>query len=314
MEAGYDYLLVNRRFGIVQRIFRSIGENPLPYAGAALVVLGLIGVLIGSLFFFVFDKSTEDLENELVASVQTTPQPSGELSQARRETPTPPPATAAPLEPAAPRPTQPPVTELSADLARQAGLYPGENLKAAYWSEPIDFQPTLPLGDWLDGFTPLSPSEVAAVGQLPIPTRLIIPSIDVESDVKQLSILNLGNSRAYETPDNVVGHIPASANPGEAGSTWLFGHLESPIRGEGNVFAQLPEIPSMLRRGDDVYAVVENGSEQYLYRIVESKVVPQDQLSLTDDGSPQLLMVTCVPRFVYDHRLIVRGVLEGVKS
>ena len=80
------------------------------------------------------------------------------------------------------------------------------------------------------------------------------------------------------------------------------------------MFAQLPEIPSMLRRGDDVYAVVENGSEQYLYRIVESKVVPQDQLSLTDDGSPQLLMVTCVPRFVYDHRLIVRGVLEGVKT
>ena len=65
MEAGYDYLLVNRRFPRLRRIVRLINENPLPYAGAALVVLGLIGVLIGSLFFFVFDKSTEELEEEL---------------------------------------------------------------------------------------------------------------------------------------------------------------------------------------------------------------------------------------------------------
>ena len=313
MEAGYDYLLVNRRFRRLRRIVRLINENPLPYAGAALVVLGLIGVLIGSLFFFVFDKSTEELEEELNVALPTAT-PDVLATVRRTPTPLPPAPTVAPSQQVAPRPTPPPVTNLSSDLAREAGLYPGENLKATYWSEPVSFEPTLPIGDWLAEFTPVAAPDVAAVGQLDGPTRLIIPSIDVESSVRPLSILSLGNSAAWETPNNVVGHIPVTANPGESGSTWLFGHLESPIRGEGNVFAQLPEIPSLLRRGEDVYAVVENGTESYLYRIVESSVVPQEDLTLTDDGSPQLLMVTCVPRLIYDHRLVIRGILEGVKS
>ena len=132
------------------------------------------------------------------------------------------------------------------------------------------------------------PQRPAGLGQLPRPTRLIIPSIDVDSAIVQLRILDLGNYQQYDTPNNVVGHIPESANPGEEGSIWLFGHLESPIRNEGNVFAQLPEIPTMLRRGDEVYAVVENGSESFLYRIVESRVIPQEQLTLTYETAPQL--------------------------
>ena len=308
MEAGYDYLLVNRRFRLFHRIVRSVSKNPLPYAGATLVALGLIGVLIGSLFFFVFDKPTEVLKDEMDAVAQATPAPPV-LATVRQETPTPPPTPPpATAQPAVQPPAPQPVSELSGDLAPLARLYPGEGLKASCWTDPSACEPSIPV--FIDD---VLPRPLVPLGQLPAPTRLIIPSIDVDSDIKQLRILDLGNSRAYETPSNVVGHIPASANPGEAGSTWLFGHLESPIRGEGNVFAQLPEIPSMLRRGDEVFAVVENGSESYVYRIVESKVVPQEELSLTG-AEGQLLMVTCVPRFIYDHRLIVRGVLEGVKS
>ncbi len=323
MEAGYDYLLSNRNLRRIRLAVRKIRENPLPYAGAALIVLGLTGVLIGSLFFFVFEKSSEELEDELAAVASSAPQPRGELSQARESTPEPGspvgpaspvtvvfPAQPASAQPASAQPASAPVTELSPNLASQAGLFPGENLKSDYWSESTTYEPAAHYVA-LDGFTKVDPADL---GQLPAPTRLLIPSIDVKSDVRQLRVLNLGTSVSWETPDNVVGHIPVTANPGEAGSAWMFGHLESPIRGEGNVFGKLPEIPAMLRRGDDVYAVVENGSDQYLYRIVESKVVPQDELSMTDDGTAQLLMVTCVPRFVYDHRLVVRAVLEGVKS
>ena len=322
MEAGYDYLLVDRP-PLLRRFLRDLGRNPLTLSGALLVVLGLVGILVGSLFFFVFDKSTGELEDELVAIAEPATTAgelaSGELAQARQPMPTPAQAVNVqqPVDPVAPVAAAVAITELSPDLAQQAGLYPGEALKASYWSDSVAFEPAVKIfclpGEPECEWQPVS--QVAAVGQLQSPTRLIIPSIDVDSNIEQLRILNLGNSSAWETPDNVVGHIPVTANPGEAGSTWLFGHLESPIRDEGNVFAQLPEIPGLIRRGnEDLYAVVENGSESYLYRIVESRVVPQEQLRLTDDGTPQLLMVTCVPRFIYDHRLVVRGVLEGIKS
>lgn len=316
MEAGYDYLLANRRLRFVRLLLRRIRQNPLPYAGAALVVLGLTGVLVGSLFFFVFEKSTEELQEELSAVAPPASEPDAKLSLAREEEAEPASALAV-LPPAgqgAAGPPSPPVSELSPELAKQAGLFPGEDVPPGVWHEPIVHTPTDSLADLIGGFTPVDPATVASVGQLPIPTKLFIPSINVESDVKQLRVLNFGSSVSWETPDNVVGHIPITANPGESGSTWLFGHLESPIQGEGNVFGQLPDLPAMIRRGDDIYAVVDNGADQYLYRIVESKVVPQSELQLTDDGTPQLFMVTCVPRFVYDHRLVVRGVLEGVKG
>ncbi len=311
MEAGYDYLLINRR-GFLQRLSRSIGQNPLLYSIGALVIMGVIGAVVASLVLFVFSGSTDDVAPDVVATPVPTPAIEAPTPQV---TPTPAPTPAlAPVEPAPAPPVA--VSELSSDLAREAILFPGNALKASHWAELAAFVPTA--GDICTPGDPdcewSVPQGVSALGQLPAPTRLIIPSIDVDSDVMQLRILDLGNYRQYETPNNVVGHIPESANPGETGSTWLFGHLESPIRDEGNVFAQLPEIPAMLRRGDEVFAVMENGTESYLYRIIDSRVVPQAQLSLNYESSPQLLMVTPVPRNVYDHRLIVRGELVGVKS
>ena len=304
--------------------------------------MGLAVVLAASLFFLVFDKSTEELEGALNATAPTaTQQPlasaGGELAQARQDqlatpapTPTPPsdsPATessatpeAAAASPSAaatpdpPAPAQPAMVQLPPNVISGARFYPGEALKAVYWSNPLAFEPTPPIEEFIRPYRPVPPEAIAGLGELPVPTRLIIPSIDVESRIEELQILSLGNSQAYETPKNVVGHIPETANPGEGGSTWLFGHLESPIRNEGNVFAQLPKIPSLLRRGEEVFVVVENGTQSYLYRIVESKVVPQEELVLSDHGSSELVLVTCVPRFIYDHRLIIRAELVGVKG
>lgn len=206
------------------------------------------------------------------------------------------------------------MVQLPDNVISGAHLYPGEALKAVYWSNPIAFEPRPAIEDFIRPYLPVTPEAIAGLGELPAPTRLIIPSIDVESEIQQLRILNLGNNQAYETPKNVVGHIPETANPGEGGSTWLFGHLESPIRNEGNVFAQLPKIPSLLRRGEEVFAVVESGAQSYLYRIVESKVVPQQELELSDNGSSELVLVTCVPRFIYDHRLIITAELVGIQG
>ena len=166
----------------------------------------------------------------------------------------------------------------------------------------------------LQGFERFDSSLAAPVGTLSVPSKIIIPSIGVDSLVTGLKILDVGNSRAYETPKHVVGHIPELANPGETGSAWFFGHLESPIAGEGNVFYNLPGIPNFLREGRAIYAIVESGSTAYLYQIVETQVVNQNDMEMYDTGRPTIHLVTCVPRFVYDHRLIVTGELVGIRT
>ena len=216
---------------------------------------------------------------------------------------------ALPLPPAA---DTAPLVSPSAIEAQQ--LFPGNAIKAAYWSDPLRYEPdSYIVSTLIKSFRPIGPNDVAAVGTLPAPTRIILPSVGVDSEVTGLRVLDLGDSRAYETPKHVVGYIPEAASPGENGSAWFFGHLESPIAGEGNVFYNLPKIPDQLRDGQDVYAVVENETASYLYRITETRVVHQDDMKLYDTGGPTIHLVSCVPRFVYDHRLIVTGELVGVK-
>ena len=305
MEAGYDYLLINRRSRAMRRM--------LPIAGVGVVLLALVGVLVWSLFAFVFDGSSEEPEGT-VGTVSATPLPQPTTaSPGQTATPTPAVTTVAPPQPVIPTPPPTPVPALPSELARVVGLYPGASIKAADWADLLGARGPITLIDEV----PWEEATPAAVGQLPQPTRLIIPSIDVDSSVQQLTIAN----NVIEPPQNAVGHIPTTANPGEAGSVWLIGHLESPIRGEGNVFAQLPELPSKLRGIDrqEVFAVMENGTESYRYRLIDSQVIPQeaftiDYLALRNDGSAQLFLVTAVPRGVYDQRLVVRGVLEGVRS
>ena len=166
----------------------------------------------------------------------------------------------------------------------------------------------------LQGFEPFDSSLAAPVGTLSVPSKIMIPSIGVDSLMTGLKILDVGNSRAYETPKHVVGYIPERANPGEMGSAWFFGHLESPIAGEGNVFYNLPGIPNFLREGRAVYAIVESGPTAYLYQIVETQVVNQNDMKMYETGRSTIHLVTCVPRFVYDHRLIVTGELVGIRS
>ena len=203
---------------------------------------------------------------------------------------------------------------LSPEAIAAQVLYPGEVLNPVLWSNPLAGEAILGIPvPLLEEFQTVDLASVPPPKSLPAPTRITIPAIGVDSDVMSLQLLNLGDSRAYETPKNVVGHIPTTANAGELGTVWLFGHLESPIRGEGSVFSELPEIPRLLRQGVDVYVTLENGESTFLYRLVSSEVVHQDDLTLHEMGGASISLVTCVPRLVYDYRLVVAGELVGVK-
>jgi len=204
-----------------------------------------------------------------------------------------------------------------------SALYPAIYIHPKFWAQPLwaggepyVYNPANPDTTLPDGFRAVSATDDALRrGEGTLTSRITIPLIDVDSDIQELNILNLGDSRAYETPKHLVGHIPQSPNPGELGNAWYFGHLESPIKGEGNVFHRLPEIPDLLRDGDDVFVELEsvNGSI-YLYRTTRTEVMHEDELELYGSDTAQLTLVACVPRLVYDHRIVVTAELVGIKD
>ena len=197
-------------------------------------------------------------------------------------------------------------------------LYPGVKIHPKYWSESLWAgedtnwiqEDTLP-----EGFQPLSVNNYVSSPITETRAQHIrIPSIGVDSPVNELKIINLNNSSSYETPNNVVGHIPETSNPGELGNGWFFGHLESPVMGEGNVFGKLPQIPDYLRNGDTVYIMIDVGNKEYIYQATSSSVIHKDELHLFSSDDSRITLVTCVPRLVYDHRLLISAILIGVKN
>ena len=221
-------------------------------------------------------------------------------------TPTP---TEAPSPGGEPAPTPTP----AAPEPGLASLYPGSLLPARQWADP---RGTIALAQPdLAGFTPLSsvgqPLINGLVGQA---ERMLIPQLAVDSDVEELSIVNLASSAAFATPKFVVGHIPATPNPGSTGNGWYFGHLESPVEGEGNVFASLPRVADLLRDGEDVHVVLTAAGRDYLYAVSSVDLLHQSEMGLYDSDDARVTLVTCYPRLHYDHRLLVTAHLIGFRD
>ena len=306
--------------------------------GIALVAVGLL-LLMGVGAYYAYPAIARGKLDELNYSIETTaPLP----SEALRDGFAPP--DVAPLLPrletASQVSSRPPVELVSerVPLARVATLdtpadekpppslpassyesiYPGFRIHPKYWDQPLwagtdsysYLDTSLPDGyQTVLGQVISPPAGVAAVA-----SRIHIPLLRVDSAVSDLHILDLGDSRSYETPNNVVGHIPGTANPSDTGNGWYFGHLESPIRGEGNVFSRLPEIPELMKDGDPVYVTVESADGEFLYQVTDTRIVRPDDLRLYDADRAEITLVTCVPRLVYDHRLVVTAKLVGVKE
>lgn len=207
-------------------------------------------------------------------------------------------------------------------IERLAGVYAAVYADLAvhprYWHEPLRAAAEFGTTGLPEGFEQVSAldrdrfSAPRAAAR-----RLSIPAIGVDSDVEELAIVDLGDSRSYETPKNTIGHIPNTADPGELGNGWFFGHLESPFRGEGNVFHRLPEIAELLRHYSEVgegavYVVVESDAGEYLYQVIATQVVHASDLSLYETEGVYITLVTCVPRLDYTHRLLVTAKLVGV--
>ncbi|MCY4576390.1 MAG: sortase [Chloroflexi bacterium] len=150
-------------------------------------------------------------------------------------------------------------------------------------------------------------------GREPRPHHIIIPAIDLESNIIDLNIVWDGETTEWETADHAVGFHVGSATPGEIGNTVMSGHVNSPFAGEGSIFARLDEIAPLLRRGEIVDIIVTAGGDVFLYRATDTTVVLPEDVDVFDysDG-PTLSLVTCAPATTYSHRFIVNATLVGV--
>jgi sortase A len=142
------------------------------------------------------------------------------------------------------------------------------------------------------------PQKLPSVQALPA-KRLIVPTIGLDSKVIQLGThLDKRGQLAWETAPFAIGHHRGTAGPGQDGNMVLSGHISSP--NEGAIFHRLPD----LKVGEGV--IVATDERQYLYRVVDRKVVTPDEVSVmepTPDSTATL--ITCYPDGIYSHRLVV---------
>ena len=199
-------------------------------------------------------------------------------------------------------------------------LYNSENFRIPhpkYWGNPLSAgsDPYLPKKNFRPlGFLPLDDEKWKSVNVFSLPMQMSIPLVKIESSISELRIIDHGNHLAYETPNNVIGHIPKSANPAEIGNGWYFGHIESPIAKEGSVFHKLPKVATLLRDGEPVYITISSTETEFLYQVVSSLIIHKDELELYETKDHSITLVTCSNRPYYDHRQLVTGKLIGFKQ
>ena len=147
---------------------------------------------------------------------------------------------------------------------------------------------------------PISPEE--------LPSRLIIPKLEVDAEVQRLGVTSTGNMAA---PDNFtdVSWYKYGTVPGRRGSAVMAGHEDNAISLPG-VFYDLHK----LEIGDDIYVTREDG-ERLHFRVVEEVVYAYDdpepltKIFNRDDGT-YLNLITCAGDWVEsaktnDKRLVI---------
>ena len=295
MHAGYDYLLSPGR----------LKRNKIFYLSISFCLVGIILVVCGGLYYLMAWFNSPEAE-EFTVAIQEPVSDSLVYSNQSKE------ATVKNLN-KSDISVAPPEMPRSAILEQSVGY--GELSQLNNWANSDSYEPIIDKTNrLLEGFEPLDISQAQPIGSLRNTNRLIVPAIGINAPVHELTILDEGTTRRYESPNNIVGHIPESANPGEAGSSWFFAHMESPIIGEGSLFFNLPLIPSLLSKGENIHIIAEDNLQQHLYLVTSTEIIRESDMKLYNAGWAAIHLVTCVPRLAYDHRLIVTGELIGLKN
>lgn len=208
-----------------------------------------------------------------------------------------------------------PVIEDDATLiGRFASLYPGEQVNPRYWDNP-DWAGSEPFRgpDLPEGYeATLRPGFGLPPGASTLPLRIRIPDIGLNEVVEELDIVIDDGKTHYEQPVNIVGHIRGTANPGENGAGWYFGHQSNFGSSEGAVFEKLPDVFDLFRN-DPVFVYIDTESSSYAYRVIGTGVEDREDLRLTPSELSTITLVTSWPPLVFDQRFLVFAELVGIK-
>lgn len=173
------------------------------------------------------------------------------------------------------------------EAAKGTGAEPGRAVEAAMSEDDTERRPQVPV------LAPPPPPPVP-------PLWFRLERLGISSKVVGLGTEWKDGQLVWQTADNAVGHYENTAYPGEGSNIVLSGHISSPLARQGQVFKRLPEV----HVGDEVVVASERAFHRY--RVVAKEVVlPTATRVMRPTPDERLTIITCVPDFVYSHRLIV---------
>lgn len=177
-------------------------------------------------------------------------------------------------------------------------LWPGQGYLSPPQEWPSAPLPFVPYTETRSAAPPVQnpyvPVPTPAPGTL-LPTRLVIPAIELDTPVKEVTIEN----GVWQVAEYAAGYHRGTARPGTIGNTVISGHKGL----YGGVFARLEE----LSPGDEVFLYA--GPHIYRYIVEEKRSVWPHQVEvMAQTARPILTLITCT---AYDmQRLIVIARLD----
>ena len=150
---------------------------------------------------------------------------------------------------------------------------------------------------------------VASASTSSYPSRLLIPKLDIDTNVQALGVTKKGNMAA---PSNFtdVSWYKYGPLPGRIGSAVMSGHEDNALSLDG-IFKHLED----LNIGDDVYVLDKNGTKLH-FKVTEKKIYPYNlsgpelERVFNAKDKARLNLITCTGEWVQaiktnDQRLVV---------
>lgn len=136
------------------------------------------------------------------------------------------------------------------------------------------------------------------------PPKLIINDIDVKAPVI-FGLTSNSETVFQKSLRNGVVHYPNTATPGRQGNVVIFGHSSGQWWAPGDykfIFTHLDK----LDINDRIFLEYEGA--RYIYRVSATKVVPQTDLKVLEQGTENTLtLITCTPVGTNSKRLIINA-------
>lgn len=138
-----------------------------------------------------------------------------------------------------------------------------------------------------------------------LPTRVVIPAAQVDTQVVELGVVLEDGEPQWQTAWHAAGHHMDSALPGQPGNMVITGHVSVADGANLAVFANLEDVAE----GDTID--ISSGEATYRYEVTAVEVVAPEAIGvLRSDSASTVTLITCTKDL--RQRLVVRGRLSGV--